>query len=233
MGQVIRDCGQLSTKRDTRNRSLKRIFQHFRLLNRLRAPGTAVALYVPRARFSTRLNFNEGAQGMNRRYVLSTLAVIGLMANARAQADEASRFYFGAGVGEVTSEADGFEGNGVGFKAFAGIAFSKYFATEIEYLDAGILTDTVDDLDLEVTSDGVVVATLGKLPLAEALCLYAKVGYAFYDQTVSAKRGSLSITEKSTAEDPLYGAGAELNLGRTFQLRASMKSSMSPMSISM
>lgn len=157
---------------------------------------------------------------MNRKYVLSALAVVGTFVNGLAQAGEHSGFYAGVGAGEVTDKADGFEADGVAVKFFGGYSFNEYFAAEVAYLDAGQLSDTVDGIDLKVESDGVVVAALGKLPLGDAFSLFARLGYTFYDEKVSASLDGVSISEKNSDEDLLYGVGADLRLGRKFQLRA-------------
>lgn len=157
---------------------------------------------------------------MNRKHALSTLAAVGLAVNANVHAAEDSGVYFGIGGGEVNDKVDDFEGNGVAFKMFGGYAFNKYFAAEAAYIDAGELEDTVDGVDLTVESDGFVVAAIGKLPIGESFSLFAKAGYTFYDEKVSAQQGTLSFSEKNSDEDPLYGAGAELYLGSRFQLRA-------------
>lgn len=157
---------------------------------------------------------------MNRKYVLSALAVVGTLLNGVAQAEEQSGFYAGTGLGVVTDEADGFEADGVAVKFFGGYSFDEYFAAEVEYIYAGTLSDTVEGIDLDVESDGVVVAVLGKLPLADAFSLFGKLGYTFYDEKVTASRGGVSIAEKNSDEDLLYGVGADLRLGRKFKLRA-------------
>lgn len=157
---------------------------------------------------------------MKRSHVLSALAVMGLTANVSAHADDDTGFYLGAGIGEVTDKAGDFESDGVGVRFFGGYAFSKYFATEAEFLYAGVLRDTIDDVELEVESDGFIFAALGQLPLGQAFSLFAKLGYTFYDEKVSAKQGNLSASEKNSDADLVYGAGARLDLGRTFQLRA-------------
>jgi hypothetical protein len=157
---------------------------------------------------------------MNRKYVLSMLAVVGTLLNGVVQADEQSGFYAGTGLGEVTDKAGGFEADGVAVKFFGGYSFNEYFAAEVEYIYAGTLTDTVEGIDLEVESDGIVVAALGKLPLGDAFSLFAKLGYTFYDEKVTASLDGVSISEKNSDEDLLYAVGADLRLGRKFQLRA-------------
>jgi hypothetical protein len=56
--------------------------------------------------------------------------------------------------------------------------------------------------------------------LLSTLSLFAKLGYVFYDEEVNVRQGALSYSDKNSAEDLLYGAGAEVELGRSFQLRA-------------
>jgi len=156
---------------------------------------------------------------MKRCYLLSALSILALAASIEARADDESGFYAGAGFGIVKDEAGEFEADGIGVKFFGGYAFSKYFATEFEYIYAGVLKDTIDSVDFEVESDGFAVAALGELPLNDAFSLFAKLGYTFYDEKVTAKQGNLRASEKNSDEDLLYGAGAKLQLGRTFQLR--------------
>lgn len=158
---------------------------------------------------------------MNRKYMFSALAIVSMAVSAEAHADDKhSGIYLGAGVGEVTNKVAGFEADGVAIKFFGGYAFNQYFALEAAYIDAGTLKDTVDGLDVSVDNDGFVVAALGKLPLTDAFSLFAKLGYTFYDQKVIARRGDVSVSEKSSGDDLLYGVGANLRLGRRLELRA-------------
>jgi len=158
---------------------------------------------------------------MNRKHILGALAIIGMAASVDAHADDGhSGIYLGAGVGEVTNEVDDFKADGVAVKFFAGYALNQYFAAEAAYIYAGTLKDTVEDVNLSVESDGFVMAALGKLPLSDAFSLFAKLGYTFYNEKVQGRRGDVSLTEKNSGDDPLYGVGADLRLGRKLQLRA-------------
>lgn len=159
---------------------------------------------------------------MKRKYLLGALALAGMLVTAHAHADdgEHSGFYLGTGLGEVTNEVDDFDADGVAVKFFAGYSFNQYFATEAAYIYAGTLTDTIDDLEVEVKPRGTVIAALGKLPLNDAFSLFAKLGYTFYDEKVTGRRENISVSEKSSGDDLLYGVGADLRLGRVFQLRA-------------
>ncbi len=142
-----------------------------------------------------------------------------VLMQADAQAED-SGFFVGLGAGEVNDKVDDFDANGVAIKLFGGYVFNRYFAIEGAYIDAGELKDTVDGVDIAVESDGIVISALGKLPIGEALSVFAKLGYTFYDEKVSARQGSLRFSENNSDEDLLYGAGAELLLGQKILLRA-------------
>lgn len=157
---------------------------------------------------------------MSCKYLLGALAMVGMLATVRAQADEQDEFYVGMGVGEVTNEVGEFDADGVAVKFFAGYAFNQYFAAEAAYIYAGTLSDTVDDIDIEVKPRGTVIAALGKLPVNDAFSVFAKLGYTFYDEKATGRRGNITASEKSSGDDLLYGVGADLQLGRMFQLRA-------------
>ena len=158
---------------------------------------------------------------MHRAHVLTGLAAVGMVAFANAQAaDEHDGFYVGIGIGEATDKVGEFEDSDTSFKVMGGYAFNRYLAAELAWIDAGELQDRVDDLDLTVESEGAVAAVIGKLPLGDWFTAYAKLGYAFYDEKVTARLGSASETEKHSEEDLLYGVGAEINLGTRFKLRA-------------
>jgi OOP family OmpA-OmpF porin len=157
---------------------------------------------------------------MNRKYVLSALAMVAIFGNAAVQAEERAGFYVGMGLGVATNKVGAFDADGIAVKVSAGYTFNPYFAAEAAYIEAGTLEDTVDGTKIETDSDGSFVAALGKIPLNDAFSLFAKLGYTFYDQEASASRDGLTLSEKSSGEDPLYGVGMDLRLGRTFQLRA-------------
>jgi OOP family OmpA-OmpF porin len=157
---------------------------------------------------------------MNRKYLLSALAMVGMVVSTEVRADEHSGFYAGTGIGVVTNKVDEFDSDGVAVKFFGGYTFNQYFAAEAAYIYAGTLEDTVEDIDIEVKPRGTVIAALGKLPVNDAFSLFAKLGYTFYDEKVTGSRGDIRVTEKNSGDDLLYGIGTELRLGRIFQLRA-------------
>lgn len=157
---------------------------------------------------------------MKRMQVLGGLAAFAWVFASIAQADEASGLYVGASIGEATNEVDGFEDSGTSFKVMGGYTFNRYFAAELAYIDAGKLQDRIDAIDATVESTGVVAAMLGKLPLSNYVSVFAKLGYAFYEEDLSLQLGDLRDLETNSGDDLFYGAGAEVNLSGHFKLRA-------------
>ena len=155
---------------------------------------------------------------MDRTHLLAAAALISFAANT--QADESAGYYLGASIGWATDQVDTFEDSGIGFKVFGGHAFNEYLAAEFGYTDAGKLKDSIDGVDVTVESSGIVAAVLGRLPLGDAFSLFAKVGYVLYDETVTVSEGGVRESEKNTDDDPLYGIGAELDVGERIKLRA-------------
>jgi opacity protein-like surface antigen len=158
---------------------------------------------------------------MSRKQALVGFALIACFFGSNTQADEPSGPYLGVSVGWATDKADEFEDSGVGFKVFGGYAFNEYFAAELGYVDAGKLEDHIQGLNVTIESSGVIAAVLGRLPLGDAFSLFAKVGYALYDEKVTLRQAAgFMQSETNDADDPLYGVGAELSLGERVQLRA-------------
>jgi len=88
-----------------------------------------------------------------------------------------SGFYVGAGIGEFSVDAGGFDGSDTGFKVFGGYRFIPYLAVEVEYLDGG----TVEDGGLELDLSGFNLSGVGILPVGEKFSLFAKLGMIFWD----------------------------------------------------
>jgi OOP family OmpA-OmpF porin len=151
---------------------------------------------------------------------LSGLSICALaFAGNLAHADD-SGFYLGAGAGQATQSAEGFDGKDTSFKLLGGYTFNKYLAAEAGYIDGGEQSDTTDGLTLAVKSDGFFAAALAKLPLGEYAAPYVKFGYVFYDSTATVSAGGQSLSESSSDEDLLYGVGCEFKFTEHFRLRA-------------
>jgi OOP family OmpA-OmpF porin len=143
----------------------------------------------------------------------------GLLVSAGAHADDTG-FYLGVGVGEATQSNSIFHGSDTSFRGLAGYSLNKYLAAEAGFVDAGTQQDNVGALDVRTSADGTFAAVLAKLPLGNVFAPYVKLGYVFYDSTETVSNGSIKISESSSDDDLLYGAGLEFRLGKNFRLRA-------------
>ncbi len=157
---------------------------------------------------------------MLRKSFISGFVIITAFANAIAHAaDDDSGLYVGAGVGEANNKSGEFDGSDTAFRVFGGYAFSKHFALELAYVDAGTQDDRIGDVEVTNESSGVIVSALGAVPIGPIVSLYGKVGYAFYDATSTVRLGSLQETDSGSDEDPVSGVGVELAVLRGLRLR--------------
>jgi OmpA-OmpF porin, OOP family len=145
--------------------------------------------------------------------------VTGLVACGAARAQD-SGFYVGASFGEASQDSGGFEASDKAFKLFGGWSFNRYFAVEGGYVDAGTQSDTIDQLRVDISSDGFFVEGLAKWPIGRYFAPYAKFGYVSYDSTQRLTLGSMSDSESESDADFIYGGGFEFNLTEKFRLRA-------------
>jgi OOP family OmpA-OmpF porin len=158
---------------------------------------------------------------MNHGKMMGACLLAAMCACAAARADDDSGFYLGAGFGQATQEQGYFKGDDASFKFFGGWSFNKYFAFEGGYIDGGTESDELGSLDVDVSSSGVYVAALAKLPLAhDVVAPYVKLGYAWYDSTTRIASGAQGISQSISDDDLIFAGGCEFKLAENFRLRA-------------
>jgi hypothetical protein len=144
-----------------------------------------------------------------------------VLASWKVSAAEDTGFYLGAGIGQAWSknaDAD-LDDEDTAYKAFAGYSFNKYFATEVAYIDGGTFEVRDSISVLRVKDSGFVASLIGKAPLTDRVSLFAKLGYAFYDNDISLTSGNTRISVKDSDENPAYGVGATFSFGERFGMR--------------
>ena len=158
---------------------------------------------------------------MNHAKMMGACLMAAMFVSVAARADDESGFYLGAGFGQAKQESGEFEGEDASFKFFGGWSINEYLAIEGGYIQGGTQTDEIGSIDAEVSSEGVFVAGLAKLPLGGGrFAPYVKLGYAFYDSTTRVSSGSLGISESSGDQDLIFGGGCEFKLADNFRVRA-------------
>jgi OOP family OmpA-OmpF porin len=153
---------------------------------------------------------------MIKRITIASLAVLGLSAGSAFAADGVGR-YTGIGVGEVAVKIGdaNFDESDLGYKFFGGYMFTKNFGLELAYFDGATAEKRSGALRLEVAPSGFTIEGIAKIPLGQAFAVFGKVGIGFYDAYISGfTYGSESGSEL------IYGAGASVNLGKKFEIRA-------------
>lgn len=163
-----------------------------------------------------------------------------------AQSGE-SYYYWGAGVGQsrlriddqrvteslaasnLTATAIGHNERHVGYKAFVGYQFNRYFGTEIGFFDLGrfgytATTTPTGTLDRSFRVQGGNIGVIGTLPLTQNFSLLARVG-AQYARTRANVSGSgavvVSDARPSDRKSNLkLGLGMQYEVNPSFLLRA-------------
>lgn len=167
---------------------------------------------------------------MDKRIASNGLVLLGLLASTSAFAEIHPGFYVGGGVGEASVKIDdsGFDESDSAFKVFAGYNFNPYLAVEAAYFDGGtaehVSASRFVGGSIEVSTSGLNLSVLGRLPLNDTFSLHARVGIASYDvdteifaySPVSQER----FEDSDSSEDLSYGVGAAFNLTSSFELRA-------------
>jgi OOP family OmpA-OmpF porin len=121
---------------------------------------------------------------------------------------------FGAGVGSNTVNIDeDFDESDLGWKAFAGYRFIKYFGVEAQYVEFG----SPDNEDFEVDLSDLGIYGQGIIPIGEHFEITGKVGYHLWDIEVE----DLNLDESGSDDDWdfSYGAGVAFVFGEHFGIR--------------
>lgn len=159
---------------------------------------------------------------MYKRYGLSGLAVLGLMAGA-AQAEVQPGFYAGAAIGQASIKVDdvGFDESDTAFKVFGGYTFNDYFALEAAYFDGGAPKMSSGGASVDAELTGLMAAAVGRLPLGESFSVFGKLGFTSYDFKVNGRVDGQTVASfDGSDEEVLYGVGAAMSFAQSFELRA-------------
>jgi OmpA-OmpF porin, OOP family len=149
---------------------------------------------------------------------LGVLALLAVASWNVSAADDAG-FYLGAGIGQAWSKnaAADLDDEDMAYKAFAGYSFNKYIATEVTYYVDGGTFEVRDSASVvRVKDTGFIAALVGKAPLTEWFSLFAKLGYAFYDNDISVTSGNTRTSFKESDENPAYGIGVAFSFAERF-----------------
>ena len=147
---------------------------------------------------------------------MKKLLLVGLllmMAAAAFPSQAHAGFIFGAGVGSNTVNIDeNFDESDLGWKAFAGFRFIKFFGVEAQYFDTSLDND---DFEVDLADFG--VFGVGALPVGDHFEFTGKVGYHLWD--VDLEDVNLDESASDSDWDFGYGVGAAVIFGEHFGFR--------------
>jgi OOP family OmpA-OmpF porin len=168
-------------------------------------------------------------------YVIGSGGESSIVGSPQGQMDENLVAIFdsvGLAVLDFSSEIDDSD---TGFSLAGGYQLNDHFAVEFGYVDLGSLdyrataevSDGVEqaeaDVAFESTADGAVVSGLAILPIGTRFSLFGRVGLSFMSAEGTARIAIQGVSDRASQSsqkiDPVFGAGAELSLGRYFAIR--------------
>ena len=141
----------------------------------------------------------------------------------------------GNGLEVIDSTAE-IDDSDTAFGLGGGYQLNENFALEFAYVDLGSanyrFAATVEDgqgnqadadVELESSADGPVFSALGIWPIGERFSLFGRVGFSLLNAKGTARvtidGETAGGSQDSQKADPLFGIGAEYNLGKHFGLR--------------
>lgn len=126
----------------------------------------------------------------------------------------AAQFIFGAGAGTNTVNIDeDFDESDLGWKAFAGVRFVRFFGLELQYIDFG--NPENDDISVELNDLG--LFAFGVIPLGEWFEIYGKAGYTQW--RVEVEDNATSDFFEDDNYDVAWGAGVAFVINQTVGIR--------------
>ena len=148
------------------------------------------------------------------RRVLQIGLIVMLAAVMFPTATEAGQFIFGFGAGSNTVKIDeDFDESEIGWKAFAGYRFVKYFGIEAQYSDWGNPESGTTQVDVNEFA----LFLMGIWPVAEHFEAFGKLGYGQWNVNVDdATSGDLFEEDEW---DLAYGVGIGIPFAEHFAFR--------------
>jgi hypothetical protein len=139
---------------------------------------------------------------------------LGFAADAGAQGVYVGGAYSWATIDIEDVDADLLDDNASAYKLFLGYEFPKIVGIEAGYVDFGSY-DVGEFEEVEgatIDASGWTAALTARIPLGKLFTVYGKVGYFMWDAELQAADDLGDLTDDG--DDPFYGAGVRVNLGK-------------------
>lgn len=157
------------------------------------------------------------------------MASVVLSPSTMAQAMADRGWYIGGSIGQMEADGDcpsGFSCDlkDTAYKLFGGYRINRNFAAEAFWGEWGEISVSTGGASATGEIRTIGVAGLGILPLGQQFELFGKLGFGSTKQKVSASAPGITIADKDTGSELLYGLGAAYNFSRNFGIRAEWES---------
>lgn len=148
-----------------------------------------------------------------------------VLASAAAAAQDKG-FYAGGAIGQTKAKdfCDGLGGTGIScddtdqaWKVFGGYQFTRNFAAEFGYIDAGSVTASFGTLREEIEATAFELVGVGILPVVDKFSVYGKLG--LYRAEIE-DRTNFGFSADETNTDITFGFGVRYDFGGRFAVRA-------------
>jgi hypothetical protein len=144
----------------------------------------------------------------------AVVLALGFAADAGAQGVYVGGAYSWATLDIEDVDTDLLDDNASAYKLFLGYEFPKIVGIEAGYIDFGSydVGEFEDVGDSTIDADGWTAALTARIPLGKLFTVYGKIGYFFWDAQLDAAEDVGDLTDDG--DDPFYGAGVRVNLGK-------------------
>jgi OOP family OmpA-OmpF porin len=152
-------------------------------------------------------------------------AGLGLSPFAIGQAPAQERgWYVGGSIGQTDAKGDCPAGASCDFKdtswkLFGGYRINRNFAAELFYGDWGKVTATRGAISAKGEISSLGIAALGIFPVGRQFELFGRAGLARTEQKLSGTGPGVTITDRDSGSELIWGFGAAFNFTRNFGLR--------------
>ena len=121
-------------------------------------------------------------------------------------------------VGDSIGGGD-FDADDMGWKAFGGYDFVRYFGLEGDYTDMGSLEASGAGTDVSSDISGFGVFARGIIPLGKRVELFGKLGLVLWEADTRVSSPLLTVEASDSGNDLAFGAGAAFLLTQKFSIR--------------
>ena len=144
---------------------------------------------------------------------------------ASAQQPEPRGWYVGGSVGQMEAKGDcgGFDTcdrKDTAWKLFGGYRINRHFAAEAFYGDWGKIKVARGAVSATGELQSYGIAGLGILPVGQAFELFGKLGLAHTKQKATATGGGVTLTDRDSGSEAVFGLGAGYNFTPRLGVRA-------------